>query len=794
MKTFLKVLLSLFLSLLILIVVGIVFLFVFDLNSYKPTLERQASEALGRPVQIGSMELDWSFIPQIELKDIVIQNPTGFSAEMPCLKTDSIRVNLALIPLFQKKIEVRSVEVGKAQLFFMQNDGKSNWQFSQEKGDKQAQKEKWTTNLKLTETYGIGSEKTVKTFQPSAGGDNVFLSNLRVDDISVDEVRLIYQSSDNQKQQVLLKDMTLKQLRALTASLVVQNKTIKISANLDSLLKLIQQKPDYAFNIDASFSGMTAKISGTISDISQLDGILLNVTLTTSNLRQSMEPLIGKQALLPAFPVELSAALQGTLDQMDIVHFSLLVSRTQMTVEGAATVTGLRSSPQVDFNGRLNLQDERLAAMYQTRPLTADFKGNYQAKKLRIDMLNILANRSDIAFNGDINLEKSVPAVQGKVVSEYLDVMDILSLGRGTSSTRNTVAQTSSSSLFPVESINFSALAKVNAQLDFELQNIQAPEALSSYLGGAGTLRLTDGDLDLRLNQGTAMSGRVEGKLTLNTTKKPTTLSLMMNAHDLHLNDIRMMRPYVQDSLIDLDVALETKGESLKNFADALSGTAIMEVTGGTIVNKWFNSLPATMGVIKSRTNALSFSSSDQESKILCGAMNLNIRDGVITSDKSIAIEANTINFVLGGSVNLKDETISLSMIPSINTASDETNQLASLLQVLKISGPFTKPQVKLDVNDIAKDLIQEGTNVLMKNLLEKQGSIGSSGNEPYAICRRVLGKKSRAQREQEQIVPITIPSAQPAPQPQVQSEPLTPQQEFKQQLLDGLSKALKQD
>lgn len=801
MKTFLKVLLSLFVVLMILVLGGIVFLLTFDLNSYKPTLERQATEALGRTVQVENIGLDWSFVPQIEVKNVVIQNPTGFEGEAPFFKTESVRAHVALMPLFKKKIEVRSIEIGKTEIALLEKDGKVNWQFGNEKTEEvlQDKKDKPAATQKAIvadKTDVAAQAQALKNGAKNTDEDNL-LANLRVDDIAVEEIDLSY-SVGGTTEKIVLKNLTLKQLRALAATVIVRDKNIRFSANLDSLLKLIQQKPDYAFNAEASLSGLTLKVSGTINNVRTLTGLLFNITLSTSNLRQAMIPFIGRQEALPARPAELKAALQGTPNKMEIANLSMTVSRTQLTLDGNAILDDIASDPKMTFDGRLNLRDEQLAAMYQLRPFSAEFKGRFQDKKIHVDAFNALSNRSDITFTGDIDLKNEVPHVSGKLMSEYLDMADIVAGNKSdlpppapVPTAENQVAE--GTSLLSNKQIDFSALKKVNAHLDFTLQNIQAPEALNSYLGGSGSIALSDGVLDVHLDKGTVMSGDINGTLYLNAAIEPEQLKLAMKANSLHLNDVRMMRPYVQNSLIDLDLTLETTGNSPKAFADALSGKAVMEVTGGTIVNKWFNSLPATMGVIKSRTNALSFSSSDQESKILCGAMNLNIKDGVITSDKSTAIEANTINFVVGGHINLKDETVSLSMIPSINSANAGTNQLASLLQILKISGPFTKPQVSLDVNDMAKDLVREGVNIVVQNLLKKQEENALSESEPYAICCRVLGKKSRAQIEQERVVPITIPSAQTPKKTQPEPQQLTPQQEFKQQLLEGLSKALKQ-
>jgi len=66
-----------------------------DWNWFRPMIERQASDALGRPLRVGHFDVDLSRHPLLEFKDIRIANPGSFpdGGDMLSLRTMWVRVN-----------------------------------------------------------------------------------------------------------------------------------------------------------------------------------------------------------------------------------------------------------------------------------------------------------------------------------------------------------------------------------------------------------------------------------------------------------------------------------------------------------------------------------------------------------------------------------------------------------------------------------------------------------------------------------------------------------------------------
>ena len=130
MKTFLKVFLGIF----ALLIFGVlIFIFTFDLNSYKGMISEKVSAALGRPVTIGSLDMKLSMVPTIRIRDVRVENTDSFSSDEPLMWISTGDVIVSLAPLLSKRIEIQSIDLGKTTLNLAQHGTKKNWTFSKEK-------------------------------------------------------------------------------------------------------------------------------------------------------------------------------------------------------------------------------------------------------------------------------------------------------------------------------------------------------------------------------------------------------------------------------------------------------------------------------------------------------------------------------------------------------------------------------------------------------------------------------------------------------------------------------------
>src|SRR5271155_209490 len=112
----------------VLIVILIALPFVIDVNKFKPTIETNISDALGRKVQVGNISLAL-LSGGVSVDNVVISDDPSFSPS-PFLQAKEVKVGVALLPLiFSKRLEVSSFTVTDPQVSLLRSPSGA-WNFS----------------------------------------------------------------------------------------------------------------------------------------------------------------------------------------------------------------------------------------------------------------------------------------------------------------------------------------------------------------------------------------------------------------------------------------------------------------------------------------------------------------------------------------------------------------------------------------------------------------------------------------------------------------------------------------
>jgi AsmA protein len=112
----------------VLILIAVVLPFVIDVNKFKPVLETNISDALGRKVEIGNISLA-ILSGGVSVDNVVIADDPAFS-RTPFLQAKQVTVGVALLPLiFSKRLEVSSFTVTDPQVSLLRS-ASGAWNFS----------------------------------------------------------------------------------------------------------------------------------------------------------------------------------------------------------------------------------------------------------------------------------------------------------------------------------------------------------------------------------------------------------------------------------------------------------------------------------------------------------------------------------------------------------------------------------------------------------------------------------------------------------------------------------------
>jgi AsmA protein len=130
MKKFLKILFSTLVVVILLIIIAIVALpFIIDPNDFKPQIAAQVKKMTGRELTLGG-NIDLSVFPWlgVDLQKVSLSNPPNFGGT-PFARADDMEVRVKLLPLLKKQVEMDTVVLSGLDLNLIRNaNGKTNWE------------------------------------------------------------------------------------------------------------------------------------------------------------------------------------------------------------------------------------------------------------------------------------------------------------------------------------------------------------------------------------------------------------------------------------------------------------------------------------------------------------------------------------------------------------------------------------------------------------------------------------------------------------------------------------------
>jgi AsmA protein len=152
---------AIIIGVLILIVIAIPFFI--DANAFRPKLESELSDALGRPVKVGNLSLSL-FSGAVKADDISIADDPAFS-QTPFVQAKSLSVGVELIPLiFSKSLNVTELTLNQPEISLVRSKDGERWNFS-----------------------SLGAKSSAKPTQPTpragaSSNSNLSVSKLKVSD------------------------------------------------------------------------------------------------------------------------------------------------------------------------------------------------------------------------------------------------------------------------------------------------------------------------------------------------------------------------------------------------------------------------------------------------------------------------------------------------------------------------------------------------------------------------------------------------------------------------------------
>lgn len=219
-----------------------------------------------------------------------------------------------------------------------------------------------------------------------------------------------------------------------------------------------------------------------------------------------------------------------------------------------------------------------------------------------------------------------------------------------------------------------------------------------------GTFQLRDGRVEITITRFELGPGRVTGRLTLDPTTMPLSVTLELLARNIRVQDLRKFdQPgLLTDGTIDMKVQLSGRGESMATLMASAEGEVAMLLEDGRAVSVSAEKAGGPMLALD-LMGALVPPGLDSTS-IRCAVGRVNVEAGVAIPEVLIIVTEHTL--ISGnGSADLGRESLDLMLVPQ-----QSSNVQGVLMPPIQIGGTFTNPSFRAaplgnitDIGSIAK-------------------------------------------------------------------------------------------
>ena len=164
--------------LVVLIVIVIAIPFFIDANTFRPKLESELTEALGRQVKVGNLSLSL-FSGSVEADNISIADDPAFSRSA-FVQAKSLKVGVEMIPLiFSKTLNVTELTLNDPQIALIKSENGEKWNFSSLGGSNPSAPTKGQHPAPSTKAQQTPKEQQ-KSAETSGSNPNLSVAKLNV--------------------------------------------------------------------------------------------------------------------------------------------------------------------------------------------------------------------------------------------------------------------------------------------------------------------------------------------------------------------------------------------------------------------------------------------------------------------------------------------------------------------------------------------------------------------------------------------------------------------------------------
>jgi hypothetical protein len=406
------------------------------------------------------------------------------------------------------------------------------------------------------------------------------------------------------------------------------------------------------------------------------------------------------------------------------------VGRVGFPVTGAYLALKVRAEiPESDALAKL--AGERVPRL---PPLKLEGEVKSERRVHAFERVKLAMGKSTLSGSGKADLSGARFKISADVAAPVIDLRELQApAAKGRADTARATGR-----IFSNERLPLSLLNAFDAEVNLKVDRLVMPPALL-FEAVRGRIALNRGKLETR-SVAMRMGGgdvTLAGTLDASDAKRA---QFGMNVAGSKIELGKMMAELGQGDIItggetELKADLRSTGASPAALASALDGQVRIVMGPARTRNRMLDRADVVTQVL----NAVNPSrKTDPYTQVQCAVINVPVHGGVITVDRTVAMETSHVGIAMAGTVNLTSETLDLSIRPQAKEGIGVG--VGSLANLVKVQGTLANPEVGVDVAGAAGAAAQIGIGVITGGLsLLAKGLFDKATME--APCKTALGR-----------------------------------------------------
>ena len=299
------------------------------------------------------------------------------------------------------------------------------------------------------------------------------------------------------------------------------------------------------------------------------------------------------------------------------------------------------------------------------------------------------------------------PKLLGAVTSQGVDLNPFLNGGKTRQA--KTESSTRKNRIFPNDPLPLDIPKSFDVQLKFEAGQVRLAQLPLTNLSMEASLQ--EGRLTLRPIKVKVAGGDAQGRVELVSLGSVATAKAVFRINQM---DLRSLSTELKlEGKLDLDLDLLSRGSSIAGLMAGLNGGMVAVMGQGRADNKPIQILGGDLaGGVFELLNPSSKEANRTE--INCAVGGFDIKDGV-AKVTALVVDTPDLSVIGEGLVNLRDETLDLSLKPySKGGAAGFSLSLTELAKSFKLGGTLAAPSLQMDAEQTMFAALKAAGGVLL--------------------------------------------------------------------------------